>query len=97
MQMYWKIQKTVMMFRSADGTEQVRVTLRPEHDSSGKTGIAIDVECHDENAADELTEDRRNACRESICESIMNSTPGKRNGVRAEQSCKRGTQNKNAF
>ena len=94
---YEPLEKTVMMFESPDGKERVRVTLRPERESGGKLGIVIDVECHDDNADDELTEDKRNACRDSICERIMNSVPGKRNGISAEQSCKRGTQNKNAF
>ncbi|MBQ8790541.1 MAG: hypothetical protein IJZ51_04450 [Ruminiclostridium sp.] len=94
---YNPLEQTVMLFHNPDTDDMIRVTLRPEYNEEGKLETAIEVECHDEELDSDNLELKRNTQRETVCNNIMESAIGKKLGVTAQQSCRRGTQNRNAF
>ena len=90
------LKETVMLFESAENGDMVRVTLKPELTASGKLEIAIEVENHNDTEREDL-EQLRESQRENVCRELSDSGLGQRLGIRAKQSCRGATRNRNSF
>lgn len=88
---------TVMMFCDPLSGDAVKVTLRPEYNSEGHLGVAVDIQAHDDDIYDENMEEKRAEQRSRVCNELMNSCISRSRGLTATHSCRKGTQNKNGF
>ncbi len=91
------LEATVMAFEHTITGEVIRVQLCPEYDAQHRLQTKVELESHDDHAAEPETEQHRRQVREQLCQGLMQTEAGRKLGLQATHQCRPGTQNKNAF